>query len=43
MDLNAYGKPEEEELIKRKTFYDIVEDLIDDIKQTKNKKGNKNV
>ena len=43
VDLNAYGKPEEEELIKRKTFYDIVEDLIDDIKQTKDKKTLDNI
>ena len=38
VDLKAYGKQEEEELIKRKTFYDIVEDLIDDIKRTKGEK-----
>ena len=35
VDLKAYGKPEEEELLKRKTFYDEVEDVIDEIKQTK--------
>ena len=35
VDLRAYGKPEEEELLKRKTFYDEVEDVIDEIKQTK--------
>ena len=38
VDLNAYGKPEEEELVKRKTFYDIVEELIDDIKQKEEEK-----
>ena len=43
VDLNAYGKPEEEELIKRKTFYDIVEDLIDDIKRTKDEKTIDNI
>jgi len=31
MDLKAYGKPEEEEIEKRKTFYEHVEDIIDDI------------
>lgn len=38
VDLRAYGKPEEEELLKRKTFYDIVEDLIDEIKKEKEEK-----
>lgn len=38
VDLNAYGKPEEEELLKRKTFYEVVEDLIDEIKQKKDEK-----
>ena len=38
VDLRAYGKPEEEELLKRKTFYDVVEDLIDDIKKVKEEK-----
>ena len=38
VDLNAYGKQEEEELLKRKTFYDIVEELIDEIKQKKEEK-----
>ena len=39
MDLRAYGKPEEEELLKRKTFYDFVEDLIDEIKEGKEEKA----
>ena len=39
VDLRAYGKPEEEELIKRKTFYDLVEDLIDEIKEGKEEKA----
>ena len=38
VDLRAYGKPEEEELIKRKTFYDFVEEVIDDVKETKEEK-----
>jgi len=38
VDLRAYGKPEEEELLKRKTFYDKFEELIDDIKQIKEEK-----
>ena len=38
IDLQEYGKPEEVELIKRKTFYDMVEELIDDIKKTKEEK-----
>ena len=43
VDLNAYGKQEEEELLKRKTFYDIVEDLIDEIKQIKEEKTIDNI
>ena len=39
VDLRAYGKPEEEELLKRKTFYDFVEDLIDEIKEGKEEKA----
>ena len=31
MDLKAYGKPEEEEIEKRKTFFEHVEDIINDI------------
>ena len=38
IDLQEFGKPEEVELIKRKTFYDMVEELIDDIKKTKEEK-----
>ena len=43
IDLQAYGKPEEEELLKRKTFYDYVEDLIDDIKKTKEEREIKSI
>ena len=38
MDLKAYGKPEEEEIDKRKTFYEHVEDIIDDIHVAQQKK-----
>ena len=38
MDLKAYGKPEEEEIDKRKTFYEHVEDIIDDIHSIQQKK-----
>jgi hypothetical protein len=38
MDLKAYGKPEEEEIDKRKTFYEHVEDIIDDIHAIQQKK-----
>jgi len=38
MDLKAYGKPEEEEIEKRKTFYEHVEDLIEDIHEVQQKK-----
>ena len=31
MDLKAFGKPEEEEIDKRKTFFEHVEDVIDEI------------
>ena len=43
IDLNAFGKPEEDELINRKTFYDLVEDLIDDIKKTKEEREIKSI
>ena len=43
VDLKAYGKPEEEELLKRKTFYDVVEDLIDEIKKEKEEKDIKKI
>ena len=43
IDLAAYGKPEENELIQRKTFYDVVDDLIDDIKKTKEEKEIKTI
>ncbi len=35
MDLRAYGKPEEEEIEKRKTFYDHVEDVVQEIQDIK--------
>ena len=38
MDLKAYGKPEEEEIEKRKTFYEHVEDVIDDIHEVQQRK-----
>jgi hypothetical protein len=38
MDLKAYGKPEEDEIEKRKTFYQHVEDVIDDIHQVQQQK-----
>ena len=43
IDLQAFGKPEEDELVKRKTFYDLVEDLITDIKLTKEEKEIKSI
>ena len=43
VDLKAYGKPAEEELIKRKTFYDEVEDLIDEIKKEKTERNIKKI
>ena len=38
LDLKAYGKPEEEEIEKRKTFYEHVEDIIDDIQTVQEQK-----
>jgi hypothetical protein len=38
MDLKAYGKPEEDEIEKRKTFYQHVEDVIHDIHQVQQQK-----
>ena len=38
MDLKAYGKPEEEEIEKRKTFYEHVEDIIHEIHEIKEMK-----
>ena len=43
VDLKAYGKPEEEELIKRKTFYNKMEDLIDEINQEKEERNLNNL
>ena len=41
--MQSYGKPEENELIRRKTFYDLVGDLIDNIKTTKEEKTIKTI
>ena len=38
MAQQKYGKPEEEEIEKRKTFYEHVEDVIDDIHKVQQKK-----
>ena len=38
MDIKSYGKPEEEEIEKRKTFYEHVDDIINDIHIIQNKK-----
>ena len=38
MDIKSYGKPEEEEIEKRKTFLEHVEDIIEDIHQVQKKK-----
>ena len=43
IDLKAYGKPEEDELDKRKTFFDLVEDVIGDIKTTKDEREIKSI
>ena len=43
VDLKAYGKPAEEELLKRKKFYDEVEDLIDEIKKDKEERNIKDI
>ena len=38
VDLKAFGKKEEDEIIKRKKFYDIVEDVMDEIKQERDER-----
>ena len=38
MDIKAYGKPEEEEIEKRKTFFEHVEDVIDEIHDVQQQK-----
>ena len=43
IDLQEYGKNEEVELLKRKTFYDYVEEVIDDIKRRKEEKEIKTI
>ena len=43
IDLQEYGKNEEVELLKRKTFYDYVEEVIDDIKKRKEEKEIKTI
>ena len=39
VDLQTYRKQEEEELLKRKSFYDFVEDLIDEIEKKRRKRN----
>ena len=43
VDLNAFGKQEEQELIKRKTFYDEVEEIIDELKLSEEEKDMKKI
>ena len=43
IDLNAFGKREEQELIKRKTFYDSVEEIIDEIKLKEEERDKKKI
>jgi hypothetical protein len=43
IDLEEYGKNEEVELLKRKTFYDYVDEVIDDIKKAKEEKEIKTI
>ena len=43
VDLNAFGKREETELLKRKTFYDSVEEIIDEIKQKEEEKDKQKI
>ena len=38
MDIKSYGKPEEEEIEKRKTFLEHVEDIIDEIHEVQQQK-----
>ena len=43
MDLNLFGKQEEQELIKRKTFYDEVKEIIDGLKLSEEEKDRKKI
>ena len=43
VDLKVYDKPEEEELMKRKKFYDVVNGLIDELKHDKEEKEINNI
>lgn len=43
MDLKSFGKPEEEELDKRKTFYEHVEDIMNDITKSLERKRFENL
>ena len=42
-NLNVFDQPENQELIKRKTFYDHLEELIDEIQNTEEKKDTKKI
>ena len=41
MDLTLFGKQEEQELIKRNTFYDEVKEIIDGLKLSEEEKDRK--
>ena len=43
VDLNAFGKQEEQELIKRKTFYDEVKEIMDGLKLSEEEKDRKKI
>ena len=43
MDLNLFGKQEEQELIKRKTFYDEVKEIMDGLKLSEEEKDRKKI
>ena len=43
MDLNLFGKQEEQELIKRNTFYDEVKEIIDGLKLSEEEKDRKKI
>ena len=43
MDLNLFGKQKEQELIKRKTFYDEVKEIMDGLKLSEEEKDRKKI
>ena len=43
VDIKTYDKPEEEELMKRKKFYDVVNGLIDELKHDKEEREINNI